>query len=156
VLPPSSGQKMKSEPVGVHSTYPDSHSVIRTTYSLIRLTRLPCRWGQQVPPKRCHLPTRTSLQTSSQQFGCGIARLTENTVTHTCYNSLMWYACRKMVPACTLLNICHTFSSVSSSSSSSSSSHVCHGVRPLVDPFRSHVSRSHFRGLPRFLLPVGE
>ena len=33
---------------------------------------------------------------------------------------------------------------------------VCHGVRPLVDPFRSHVSRSHFRGLPLFLLPVGE
>jgi len=34
--------------------------------------------------------------------------------------------------------------------------HVCHGVRPLVDPFRSHVSRSLFRGLPRFFLPVGE
>ena len=46
--------------------------------------------------------------------------------------------------------------SVSSYSSSSSSSYVCHGVRPLVDPFRSHVSRSLFRGLPRFLLPVGE
>jgi len=29
-------------------------------------------------------------------------------------------------------------------SSSSSSSYVCHGVRPLVDPFRSHVSRSLF------------
>ena len=40
--------------------------------------------------------------------------------------------------------------------SSSSSSYVCQGVRPLVDPFRSHVSRSLFRGLPRFLLPVGE
>jgi hypothetical protein len=26
----------------------------------------------------------------------------------------------------------------------------------FVDPFRSHVSRSLFRGLPRFLLPVGE
>jgi len=38
----------------------------------------------------------------------------------------------------------------------SSSSYVCHGVRPLVDPFRSHVSRSLFRGLPRFLLPFGE
>ena len=37
-----------------------------------------------------------------------------------------------------------------------SSSYVCHGVRPLVDPFRSHVSRSLFRGLPRFLLLVGE
>ena len=39
---------------------------------------------------------------------------------------------------------------------SSSSSYVCHGVRPLVDSFRSHVSRSLFRGLPRFLLPIGE
>ena len=38
----------------------------------------------------------------------------------------------------------------------SSSSYVCHGVRPLVDPFRSHVSRCLLRGLPRFLLPVGE
>jgi hypothetical protein len=37
-----------------------------------------------------------------------------------------------------------------------SSSYVCHGVRPPVDPFRSHVSRILFRGLPRFLLPVGE
>ena len=40
--------------------------------------------------------------------------------------------------------------------SSSSSSYICHGVGPLVDPFRSHVSRSIFKGLPRFLLPVGE
>ena len=30
----------------------------------------------------------------------------------------------------------------------SSSSYICHGVRPLVDPFRSHVSRSLFKGLP--------
>ena len=35
-----------------------------------------------------------------------------------------------------------------SSSSSSSSSYICHGVGPLVDPFRSHVSRSLFKGLP--------
>ena len=34
------------------------------------------------------------------------------------------------------------------SSSSSSSSSICHGVGPLVDPFRSHVSRSLFKGLP--------
>jgi hypothetical protein len=40
--------------------------------------------------------------------------------------------------------------------SSSSSSSICHGVGPLVDPFRSHVSRSLFKGLPWFLLPVGE
>jgi hypothetical protein len=40
--------------------------------------------------------------------------------------------------------------------SSPSSSYVCHGVRPLVDPFRSHVSRSLFKCLQRFLLPVGE
>ena len=38
----------------------------------------------------------------------------------------------------------------------SSSSYICHGVGPLVDPFRSHVSRSLFKGLPWFLLPVGE
>jgi len=29
--------------------------------------------------------------------------------------------------------------------SSSSSSYICHGVGPLVDPFRSHVSRSLFK-----------
>ena len=34
--------------------------------------------------------------------------------------------------------------------------YICHGVGPLVDPFRSHVSRSLFKGLPRFLLPVEE
>ena len=34
--------------------------------------------------------------------------------------------------------------------------HICHGVGPLVDPFRSHVSRSLFKGLPWFLLPVGQ
>ena len=43
-----------------------------------------------------------------------------------------------------------------SSSSSSSSSCICHGVGPLFDPFRSQVSRSLFKGLPWFLLPVGE
>ena len=40
--------------------------------------------------------------------------------------------------------------------SSPSSSYICHGVATLVDPFRSHVSRSLFKGLPRFLLPVGQ
>jgi len=39
---------------------------------------------------------------------------------------------------------------------SSSSSYNFHGVGPLVDQFRSHVSRSLFRGIPWFLLPVGE
>ena len=38
----------------------------------------------------------------------------------------------------------------------SSSSYSCHGVGPLVAPFQSHVSRSLFKGLPWFLLPVGE
>jgi hypothetical protein len=38
-----------------------------------------------------------------------------------------------------------------SSSSSSSSSYI---VGPIVDPFRSHVSISLFKGLPRFLLPA--
>lgn len=109
VLPPPSGQKIKSEPVGVHCTYPGFHSVIRTTYSVHSST---LQMGAQVPPKRCHLPNRTSLQTNSQQFGCDIARLTENTVTHTCYNSLMWYSCQKVVSACTLLNICHMLSSM--------------------------------------------
>ena len=33
---------------------------------------------------------------------------------------------------------------------------ICHGVVPLVDPFRSHVSRILFKCLPGFLLPVGE
>ena len=41
-------------------------------------------------------------------------------------------------------------------STTSSSSYICHGVGPLVDPLRSHVSRSLFKGLPWFLLPVGE
>ena len=35
-----------------------------------------------------------------------------------------------------------------SSSSSSSSSYICHGVGPLVEPSRSHISRSLFKGLP--------
>jgi hypothetical protein len=38
----------------------------------------------------------------------------------------------------------------------SSSSYICHGVGPLVDPFRSHVSRSLFKLPPWFLLPVGQ
>ena len=42
------------------------------------------------------------------------------------------------------------------SSSSSSSSYICHGVGPLVDSFRSHVSRSILKGLPLFLLPFAE
>jgi len=33
--------------------------------------------------------------------------------------------------------------------------HIFHGVGPPVDPFQSHVSRSLFKGLPWFLLPVG-
>jgi len=36
-----------------------------------------------------------------------------------------------------------------------SSSFICHGVELLVEPFRSHVSRSLFRDLPWFLLPIG-
>jgi hypothetical protein len=39
---------------------------------------------------------------------------------------------------------------------SSSSSNICHGVGPLVDPFQSHVSRSLFKGLPWFPVPVGQ
>jgi len=40
--------------------------------------------------------------------------------------------------------------------SSLSSSYIFHGIGPLVDPFRSHESRSLCKGLPWFLLPVGE
>ena len=40
------------------------------------------------------------------------------------------------------------FSVYTRSSSSSLSSYIRHGVGPLVDPFRSHVSRSLFKGLP--------
>jgi hypothetical protein len=52
--------------------------------------------------------------------------------------------------AMSLLQICiqqwkETHVSLSSSSSSSSSSYICHGVGPLVDPFRSHVSRRLFK-----------
>ena len=38
----------------------------------------------------------------------------------------------------------------------SSPSYICHAVGPLVDPFRSHVSRSLFKGLPWFPLPDGQ
>jgi len=38
----------------------------------------------------------------------------------------------------------------------SSSSYICHGAGPIVDPFRSHVSISLFKRLPRFLLPAGQ
>jgi len=52
----------------------------------------------------------------------------------------------------------HNFRSCISiqSSSSSSPSYIFQEVRPLVDPFRTHVSRSLFKGLPRFILPVEE
>ena len=46
--------------------------------------------------------------------------------------------------------------SIAYSFETSSSSYICHGVGPLVDPFRSHVSRSLFKGLPWFRLPVGQ
>ena len=48
------------------------------------------------------------------------------------------------------------FAVISSFTSSSSPSYICHAVGPPVDPFRSHVSRSLLKGLPRFLLPVGQ
>ena len=41
------------------------------------------------------------------------------------------------------------------SPSSSSSSYIFHGVGPLVDPFRSHVSRSLFKGLPFLFCQLG-
>ena len=39
---------------------------------------------------------------------------------------------------------------------SSSLSYIFHGFGLLADPFRSHVSRSLFKGLPWFLPPAGE
>ena len=47
-------------------------------------------------------------------------------------------------------------SSCITSSSSSSSSCIFHGVGPLFNTFRSHVSRSLFKDLPWFLLPGRE
>jgi len=35
-----------------------------------------------------------------------------------------------------------------SSSSAAAASYIFHGVGPFFDPFRSHVSRSLFKGLP--------
>ena len=58
----------------------------------------------------------------------------------------------EMIPTPFFLKKCKTGDlkthSLSSSSSSSSSSYICHGVGPLVVLFRSHVSRSLFKGLP--------
>ena len=48
------------------------------------------------------------------------------------------------------LCFCFCYSMLSSSSPSR-----YRGVWPLVDPFRSHTSRSLFSGLPWFLLPLG-
>jgi len=42
------------------------------------------------------------------------------------------------------------------SNSSSLSPYICQAVGSLVDPLQSHVSRSLFKGLQRFLLPVGK
>jgi hypothetical protein len=38
----------------------------------------------------------------------------------------------------------------------SSASYICHGVGLVVGPFRSHVSRNLLKGLPWFVLPVGD
>jgi len=50
----------------------------------------------------------------------------------------------------------HEFKMMFPTSSSSSSSYIFHGVGPLVDPFRSQISRTLFKRLPWFLLPFGE
>ena len=51
-----------------------------------------------------------------------------------------------LFPPCMLNTRLVGKNSSSSPSSFSSSSYIFHGVGPLVDPFRSHVSRSLFKG----------
>ena len=52
-------------------------------------------------------------------------------------------------------NLRNTYRDIAAFKSLSLSS-IFHGIRPLVDPFRSHASRSLFNGLPWFLLPIGK
>jgi len=54
-----------------------------------------------------------------------------------------------------IMNIANVINYMLESFKSSSSS-IFHGIGPLVDPFRSHTSRSLFNSLPWFLLPVGK
>jgi len=71
---------------------------------------------------------------------CGTIHETSRSIMIASNNSILW-------PTTCFVN-CHN--------TGPSSSYIFHGVGPLVDPFRSHVSRSFFKGLPWFLLPVGE
>jgi hypothetical protein len=57
---------------------------------------------------------------------------------------------------CTVINtVLHVSALIEPSSGWTLSSSLCHAVGPLVDLFRSHVA-SLFKGLPWFLLPVGQ
>ena len=47
-----------------------------------------------------------------------------------------------------MYNIYEIFYLIAVFKPSSLSSYICHGFEPLVDPFRSHASRSLFKGLP--------
>ena len=76
--------------------------------------------------------------------------------TRSCSSSsLQFNGYRGLFPVSKVARAWMPHHSIPSSLSSSSSSYICHGVGPLVDPFRSHVSRSLFKVLPCFLLPAG-
>jgi len=66
-----------------------------------------------------------------------------------CFTTQTIRARNKKVALVTSLNM------IFSLPSSSSSSYICHGIGPLVDPFRSHVSTSLFKGLLWFFCPLG-
>jgi len=81
--------------------------------------------------------------------------LLQNPLTCFLHQSLFPFICVQLITSSlSVLSFTSLFFTLKNSSSSSS--YICHGVRPLVDPFRSHVFRSLFEGLLWFLLPVGE
>ena len=86
---------------------------------------------------------------SNVDQNCSLSLSLSLSLTHTHRNTCVFLLLTKYI----LPNV-NILKAVSVSSSSSLS--ICHAVGPLVDPFRSHVSRSLFKGLPRFFLPVGE
>jgi hypothetical protein len=96
-----------------------------------------------------------SNSSTSFVWKCLILRITEGR-----YFQILYWSLRKIsILFClTLMKIYFlgSFSKITRVSSSSSSSPIFHGVGTLVDPFRSHMSRSLFKVLPWFLLPVGE
>jgi len=89
------------------------------------------------------------------------SQYSEGPATDHLDTNFSWFTCvyKQMLrwfPIFQVATTCFSCSPPDLNSSSSSSSYIFHGDGPLVDPFRSHVSRSLFKGLPWFLLPVGE